>query len=80
MSSIFETDSIEFFHAHIYYSKETLAEAQALRLKVGEVFAIPLGTLHERPVGPHVVWSCQLTVPKDRFGEIVPWLSLNRGN
>lgn len=74
------TSSILFFHAHIYYSNKTLEEARALRRRAGETFGIELGRLHEKNVGPHLTWSCQLTVPKDRFGEIIPWLSLNRGN
>lgn len=80
MATPVSTSVIEFFHAHIYYSKETIEEARALRGLVGDVFRIALGTLHERPVGPHAVWSCQLTVPKDQFGEICSWLALNRGN
>lgn len=60
--------------------EETLEEARALRAKAGELFGLSLGRLHERPVGPHVVWSCQLTVSKEQFGEVVSWLALNRGN
>lgn len=73
-------DAIQLFHAHIYFDAARLEEARAMRTLAGQLFGIELGRLHERPVGPHVVWSCQLTVPKDRFGEIVPWLALNRGN
>lgn len=80
MKVIVNTDTIELYHAHIYYSQETLEEARALRELVGKTFGIELGRLHERPVGPHLPWSCQLTVPKNRFGEIIPWLALNRGN
>lgn len=75
-----DTACIRYYHAHIYYAAETLEEARQLRQKAGDMFGIDLGHLHERLVGPHMAWSCQLTVPKDRFGEIIPWLALNRGN
>lgn len=80
MNPILDTNSIEYFHAHIYYNAHNLEEARALRTLAGETFGISLGRLHERNVGPHLAWSCQLSVPKERFGEIIPWLALNRGS
>lgn len=80
MAKYLNTNSIQFYHAHIYYAPETLEEAKAFREVVGATFGIDLGRLHEKLVGPHMAWSCQLTVPKERFGEIIPWLALNRGN
>lgn len=80
MKEIIDTDCIQYYHAHIYYNAETLEEARALREYVGQTFGLELGRLHERLVGPHMAWSCQITVPKERFGEIIPWLALNRGN
>ena len=38
-----------------------------------------MGRMHEKPVGPHPEWSCQLTVEKEKFGATIPWLSENRG-
>ncbi len=68
------------YHAHLYYQKENLEEARSLRNKIGEVFKLPLGRLHEKPVGPHPQWSCQVSVPPERFGELIPWLAFNRGS
>lgn len=79
MENVINVDRINYYHAHIYYDAERLDEARALRDYVGATFGIELGRLHERNVGPHLTWSCQLTVPKERFGEIIPWLALNRG-
>lgn len=79
MKNLRPISSIQSFHAHIYYSRENVEEARSFRELVGATFGIPLGHLYERPVGPHLAWSCQLTIPKERFGEIVPWLALNRG-
>ena len=33
---------------------------------------------HKKPVGPHPCWSCQLAFKPEAFGNIVPWLALNR--
>lgn len=74
-----ESSIIQYFHAHIYYGPETLEEAKNLREKAGEMFGLELGRLHERPVGPHLPWSCQLSVPKEQFAEVISWLALNRG-
>lgn len=73
------TSEIQYFHAHIYYGKDTLEEARALREKAGKLFNLDLGRLHEKPVGPHLPWSCQLSVPNEKFAEVISWLALNRG-
>jgi aromatic ring-cleaving dioxygenase len=70
---------IENFHAHVYYDAPTRAQALALCETAGEKFGIKVGRMHDGPVGPHPRGSCQLTVPKDRFSEVIPWLVLNRG-
>jgi DOPA 4,5-dioxygenase len=70
---------IENFHAHVYYDAATRAQALKLCEAAGEKFGIKVGRMHDNPVGPHPRGSCQLTVPKDRFAEVIPWLVLNRG-
>ncbi len=37
-----------------------------------------MGRMHAKPVGPHPRWSCQMTVPADKFDQVIPWLALNR--
>lgn len=71
--------TIESFHAHVYYDAETRAEAEKLCAAAGQRFGIKVGRMHDNPVGPHPRGSCHLTVPPDRFAEVVPWLVLNRG-
>ena len=71
---------IKLYHAHLYYNKPNLDEARELRKVIGEKFEVELGRLHEKPVGPHPIWSCQITIPVKRFGEVVPWLALHRGS
>ena len=40
---------------------------------------LQLGRFHERPVGPHPMWSYQLAFAQDQFAELVGWLTLNHG-
>ena len=70
---------IENFHAHVYYDAPDHARAQKLCETAGQTFGIKVGRMHDNPVGPHPRGSCQLTIPKDQFSTVVPWLMLNRG-
>ncbi len=72
------TSKISSYHAHIYFDEATLEQAKALGNTAGELFKLKVGRFHCKPVGPHPCWSCQLAFDRDRFAEIVAWLSLNR--
>ena len=37
-----------------------------------------MGRVHQRNVGPHPMWSCQLGCSPDQFANVLPWLALNR--
>ncbi|GAB4238151.1 MAG: DOPA 4,5-dioxygenase family protein [Methyloligellaceae bacterium] len=67
------------FHAHVYFDKTSREQARALCEAARERFGIEMGRMHEGPVGPHPAPSCQLAFPPEKFGEVVPWLALNRG-
>lgn len=55
------------------------ATARALRERVGKVFpGAEVGRFHEKNVGPHPRWSCQIGFGLELFGTLVPWLMLNR--
>ena len=71
--------SIRDFHAHIYYDPDQVEQAKALGAAAQARFSVPVGHFHLRPVGPHPRGSCQLTVPRDAFGDVAQWLTLNRG-
>ncbi|MEO1191416.1 MAG: DOPA 4,5-dioxygenase family protein [Pseudomonadota bacterium] len=66
------------FHAHVYFSQETMAQAEALCREAAERFGVTMGRMHTQPVGPHPAWSCQLAFPPEVFGEVIPWLAINR--
>ena len=70
--------AIRDFHAHIYFDAEELARAQTLAAAAQAKFGVPVGHFHTRPVGPHPRGSCQLTVPRDQFGDFAQWIALNR--
>jgi aromatic ring-cleaving dioxygenase len=69
---------VQGFHAHIYFDPDELVAAQSLAHQANALFDVAVGRFHERPVGPHPRGSCQLTVPRERFGEFAEWAALNR--
>ena len=69
---------ISEYHAHIYFDAETIEQARALCEAARDRFGVDMGRVHEKPVGPHPCWSCQLAFKPDQFAKIVPWLTLNR--
>jgi DOPA 4,5-dioxygenase len=70
--------AIRDFHAHIYFDAGELPRAQALAAAAQARFGVPVGHFHTRSVGPHPRGSCQLTVPRDQFGDFAQWMALNR--
>lgn len=71
---------IESWHAHIYFDAASRAAAAALREAAGRAFPeVELGRMHEREVGPHPRWSCQLAFPAGSLGAVFPWLVEHRG-
>lgn len=39
-----------------------------------------MGRIHEGPVGPHPLGSCQLSVPQDKFLAVMNFLMAERGD
>jgi DOPA 4,5-dioxygenase len=73
-----EPAQIESFHAHVYYDAETKPVAARIREAVEGRFTVEMGRWHDKPVGPHPMWSYQIAFAADLFAEIVPFLALNR--
>ncbi len=69
----------ESYHAHLNYNDSTFGEAQTITEKVEKFFGVSVGHFHLKPVGPHPVWSCQLSVSNQQFAEVIPWLMQNHG-
>lgn len=70
---------IKGYHAHVYFDAASLEQARALCEEAARRFPLKMGRLHERPVGPHTDWSCQLAFRPELFGELLPWLLQHRG-
>lgn len=74
------TPGIGGWHAHVYFDASNVDQARALCERAAAEFPLTLGRMHERPVGPHPDWSCQLAFGSELFAQVVPWLLLHRGN
>lgn len=66
------------YHAHVYFDENSLSLAKALCLATAKNYGIPMGHMHQRPVGPHPVWSCQLSFNHEQFPEVIEFLDINR--
>ena len=65
---------MENFHAHIYYENNTFEKAKILVDQAYRKEGVIVGKMHEKPVGPHPTWSCQLLFSKDQLANMMIWL------
>ena len=72
---------IQSWHAHVYFDGVSRDAAWSLRETIQAELTglMEMGRFHERPVGPHPMWSYQLAFPATNFAPVVSWLTLNRG-
>ena len=69
---------IASYHAHVYFRPEAERDAaMAVREAVGARFPVRLGTVWNRPVGPHSRAMFQIAFEPGLFAFLVPWLMLN---
>ena len=68
----------QLYHAHVYYDAATLATARTVCEGARDAFGLVMGRMHEKPVGPHPDWSCQLLVPHAKLADVMLWLMQNR--
>lgn len=71
-------DLIQSYHAHIYFEADQLEKAKAVCESLRDAYSLQMGRMHSGPVGPHPRGSCQMTVPVNKIGDVMAWLSLNR--
>lgn len=69
---------ISAYHAHVYFNADSLDQAVELCEQASNTLRVTMGRVHQKLVGPHPEWSCQLSFNAERIGEILPWLMLNR--
>ena len=79
--ALLDPSIIASWHAHVYFEAASRDAAWALRETVERELAgrIQLGRFHEKPVGPHPMWSYQLAFAAGEFAQVVGWLTLNHG-
>ncbi len=73
--------NIKNYHFHLYYplTEDQIQKASAILGKLSEEKQdMPIGRIWERPVGPHPIGSCQVTVETSRFQEMMEWFLKNR--
>jgi aromatic ring-cleaving dioxygenase len=70
--------AVQGYHAHVYFNADTLNQARALCEEATQRFGLKMGRVHERPVGPHPDWSCQLAFEHAQLADVMLWLALNR--
>ena len=74
------TNIYDRYHAHVYFDENSVASASSLCQQAGELFGVTVGRVHQKPVGPHPCWSCQLAFDSSQFDRLIPWLENNRGD
>lgn len=68
------------WHAHLYFPTDKTEEVRPLTETIANTFGYDVGTIWDKPVGPHPIGSCQITVPANHLDKFLPWLMINRGN
>jgi aromatic ring-cleaving dioxygenase len=69
---------IRGFHAHVYFDPTTRRTAARIHDALAQDLGVEVGTLNERPVGPHAKAMFQVTIMPEQFAMVVPWLMVNR--
>ncbi len=79
--TLLDPASIDSWHAHVYFDASSRDAAWALRETIEAQLGprIQLGRFHERPVGPHPMWSYQLAFGAEQLTAVFGWLALNHG-
>lgn len=71
---------IKGYHAHVYYDAATMDQARELCEEAARLFPVTMGRMHQKPVGPHPDWSCQLAFEPEFVGWCCRgWRCIGRG-
>ena len=71
-------NSHKAYHAHVYFDESSKVLANQVCQGAGEKFGLQVGRFHEKLVGPHSRWSCQITFAAKDFDSFIPWLDEKR--
>jgi hypothetical protein len=70
-----DTAQIKDWHAHVYFDAASRDAAWALRERIEKSFDIEMGRFHEKPVGPHPMFSYQVAFKNDKLAPLIAWLT-----
>ena len=65
------------YHFHLYYDETTLEVAKDVAKKLHHLHGVQYHTFHEKEVGPHPMWSVQISVSIEKFADSFNWLVIN---
>lgn len=66
------------YHAHVYFDEQSTEQARDLCQRAAALFGVAMGRVHQKLVGPHPHWSCQLAFDTTRFDALIAWLEAHR--
>ena len=66
------------YHAHVYFDEDSFDFAESLCHQISTRFELKVGRVHRKPVGPHPMWSCQITFASKHFDDFISWLDEHR--
>lgn len=69
---------IKGYHAHVYFDATDIETARTVCETARDSLPVTMGRMHEKPVGPHPMGSCQLGFAPEAFSSVMQWLALNR--
>jgi DOPA 4,5-dioxygenase len=69
---------IHGWHAHVYFDQTTIEKARRICTEASAKLGLVMGRVHEKPVGPHPDWSCQLAFGPEKIGDVIGWLATHR--
>jgi DOPA 4,5-dioxygenase len=75
-----KTLNIKHYHFHLYYLKNQINKAKEITQKIPSIFDVEVGRFWEKPVGPHPIGSCQITVQEKEFHQFLKWMMIGRGD
>jgi DOPA 4,5-dioxygenase len=62
----------------VYFDAASVEQARTLCAQAAAAFGVAMGRVHEKRVGPHPHWSCQLSFDATQFERLIPWLDAHR--
>jgi DOPA 4,5-dioxygenase len=66
------------YHAHLYFHPHQLNLVEQVVNEIKQNFNLPVGRIHNQPVGPHPIGSCQIIFRQPDDEQFITWLETHR--